>query len=90
MQVQIEGRLLAAHVTPNGNVKGFIFDGTDAISFYSKADSKASPALVTAAHGDTLPTVVLVGEVYAGRDYDTKMPDGTLSVKVTHAETVEQ
>jgi hypothetical protein len=86
MNVTLDGRLLKATTQDNGNVRGTIFDGEEAVSFYAKP-GKAADFLKAAFAESDVPLVLIEGQVYAGRDYDTRLPDGTLSLKVVHAET---
>jgi hypothetical protein len=85
VQAKIKGKLLKAEQNADsGNVKGQIYDGETATLFYATDDSVCR-TLLDAAKTE-LAEVTLLVFVNAGRDWESKVPNGQLSVKVIEVE----
>ncbi len=80
MLVSIRGFIIGAQVTEKGGVKASLVQGSNAYSFYVKPEnvSKFQGYL-----GAAPVEVQLDAVVYAGQDFETRTPNGALSVQAT-------
>lgn len=86
-----EGYAVGISKTDKGAYRGNLIQGGYSMSWYTKSDSKAAIQLaeiVQNIDNETPTKVEISGLVMPGRDYESKQPDGRLSVRVDTVEVL--
>ncbi len=81
MHAKISGKLLKAEQSDSGNVSGALFDGDASVQFYA-SDEAVCRTLLQIMKSSELAEVTLEIFASAGRDWETKVPNGRLITKV--------
>jgi hypothetical protein len=86
VQVRVRGYVCGVEDSKDG-VRGSVIQGGESVAFYAK--DEVARHIKQSFSGDAPIGVEVSGKVYAGRRFDTKEPDGTLTLRVDSIEPVK-